>query len=240
MGEKQADIARRLADSILEDYDPEMIILFGSTARGDFDEFSDIDILVIIDVENPEVVSEKIVTDTDHIHNEKDIKVITTDEFYFQKDIPGTILFPIVNEGIVLYKKPDFKTDIEPSLKYEDRKTEIINKEFIEQAFDFLEQAESAFQKNNIYRCRDYLRFAVIRALKAVFALRDIHPPRETDLDLLRIMTNELHPVVKELTPLIIRVKDFNPAGNIESSSDPREVIDDAVDIVNRVKKVMI
>lgn len=239
MDGKQADIVKKLT-SILLNYDPEMIILFGSTARGEADEYSDIDILVLLETDRPEAMALKIKANTDHIGIEKDIKVITPDEYYTQKDIPGTILFPILNEGVVLYKKPAFDEDVEPSLKYEDRKRDVIKKEFIEQAFDFLEQASAALENNNLFRFRDYVRFALVRTLKSVFVLRDIHPPRETDLGVLLGMANEQHPVVKELTPLITRVRDFYPAKNIETSGNPHEVFDDAVKIVNRIKKVMI
>ena len=42
----------RIKEIIVENYHPDKIVLFGSYARGDFDEQSDIDILVISDREN--------------------------------------------------------------------------------------------------------------------------------------------------------------------------------------------
>jgi hypothetical protein len=53
-------------------------------------------------------------------------------------------------------------------------------------------------------------------------------------------MTLELHPVIRELTPLIKRVRDFNPGENIGSAINASEVMDDAFDIIKRVKDVMI
>ncbi|MFC1839111.1 nucleotidyltransferase domain-containing protein [Thermodesulfobacteriota bacterium] len=240
MDEKKADIVKRLTGAILKGHDPEMVILFGSTARGDADEFSDIDILVIMDDDNPDATAQKIMADTDQVDTEKDIKVITPDEYYTQKDIPGTILFPILNEGTVVYKKTTFNTEIIPIKTYEERKRDIIKKEFIEQAFDFLEQAAAALENNSMFRFRDYTRFAVIRALKAVFVLNDIHPPRETDLDLLMEMIDKLHPVVKELKPLIIRLKDFYPYVDGNVHFDPGEMLGNANDIVCGIKAVVI
>lgn len=36
-----------LVESIIKDYEPEMVLLFGSQARGDATEHSDIDIIII-------------------------------------------------------------------------------------------------------------------------------------------------------------------------------------------------
>lgn len=240
MDEKQADTVRRLTDVIIKKYDPEMIILFGSVARGDSDEFSDIDMLVIMYDDNPEEAALKIMAGTDRIRTEKDIKVLTPDEYYSQKEIPGTLLFPALNEGEVVYKRPGFNPDIKPPGKYGDRKRNIIRKKFIEQALDFLEKADAAFKKNNIFRFRDYSRYAVIRALKAVFVFNDIHPPRETDLDILMEESADLHPVIKELSPLINRLSNFNPdLGGISSHNPKNKVLDDAASIVNAIKEAL-
>ncbi len=238
MDEKQAGTIKELMSTVLS-YNPEMVILFGSTARGEADEFSDIDMLILLQTDKPEAMARKIKADTDHIAAEKDIKVITPDEYYNQRDIPGTILFPILNEGIVLYKKPGFKKDVEPSIKYEERKRNIIKKEFIEQAFAFMEKAEAAIEKNNMFRFRDYMRFALLRALKAVFVLKDIHPPRETDPGVLLEKATDLHPVVRELTPLIKRLKEFYPDVDNMPPDDPRELLDTASYIIRRVNKVL-
>ena len=37
-----------LKEAILNDYDPEAVILFGSMGRGDVYEFSDVDLLVVL------------------------------------------------------------------------------------------------------------------------------------------------------------------------------------------------
>ena len=240
MDEKQADTVRKLTNAILKDHDPGMVVLFGSTARGDADEFSDIDVLVIMDDDSPEETALKIMADTDYICTEKDIKVISPDEYYRQRDIPGAIIFPISDEGTVLFKKPGFNKDVIPSKKYEDRKRDIIKKEFIEQAFDFLEKADSALENKNMFRLRDYSRFAVIRALKAVFVLNDVHPPRETDLDILIEALTDLHPVTRELIPSITRVNNFYPDMDGKSSHNPFEMLNSAKTIVESIKKVVL
>ena len=239
MDERQADTVRKLTDVILKEYDPEMVILFGSVARGDSDEFSDIDMLVVMDDDSPEETALKIMADTDPICTEKDIKIIAPGEYYRQKDIPGTILYPVLNEGEVIFKRPGFNKDVKPIEKYGDRKRGIIRKEFIEQSLDFLEKAGEALENNNMFRLRDYSRFAVIRALKAIFVFKDIHPPRETDLDLLLEALAGLHPVTVELMPTINRLKKFYPGIDGKSSDNPNEVRDAAAYIVNAIKEAV-
>lgn len=240
MNEKKAHIVRRLKSVILEDFDPEMVILFGSTARGDADEFSDIDMMVILDASGAEEIAEKISNNTDHITREKHIMVRSPDEFYMQRDIPGTIVFSAFREGKVIYRKPCFKTDISPGKTYEERKKEVIQKEYIGQAFDFLEKARSALKNDNTFRLRDYLRFAAVRAIKSIFVLRDIHPPRDTDLYRLARLANSLHPVVKNIYPLLIELYNYYPGKDGgKKNRDPKNVFDITAVIVNDIASVV-
>jgi len=48
---EQMKIAIALKDAILDAYDPEAIILFGSLGRGDADEFSDVDLLIVMEAD---------------------------------------------------------------------------------------------------------------------------------------------------------------------------------------------
>ena len=50
-----AALVVRLKDALLDDYDPEAVILFGSFAKGDADEFSDVDLLVVIEREADQI-----------------------------------------------------------------------------------------------------------------------------------------------------------------------------------------
>ena len=49
--EKQIRLAMALKEALLDAYDPEAIILFGSLGRGDADEFSDIDLLLVMETD---------------------------------------------------------------------------------------------------------------------------------------------------------------------------------------------
>jgi len=96
------EIVRR----IVEQFNPEKIILFGSHARGTGGSDSDADILVVMPVQGSK---RKKATEIDlalvGIDLPVDIVVITPDEFQRSKDLIGTIIYPAVREGKVLYER---------------------------------------------------------------------------------------------------------------------------------------
>lgn len=93
---------RKLADA----FHPERIILFGSQARGDADERSDVDLLVITDIRGNRrsmmVAMDRALRGSGFA---RDIVILTPDEFERDKKIPGTIARPAWKEGKVLYAR---------------------------------------------------------------------------------------------------------------------------------------
>ena len=93
---------RKLAGS----FHPERIILFGSQARGDADERSDVDLLVITEIQGSRralmVAMDRALRD---IGFARDIVILTPDEFERDKEIPGTVARPAWKEGKVLYAR---------------------------------------------------------------------------------------------------------------------------------------
>ena len=215
MNEKQANTVNRLKGHIIEYYDPQMIILYGSTARGDTDEFSDIDFMVIMDVPDYEKAAEKLLSETDHILYDKHITIKSTADYYNQRDIPGTMVYSAMSEGMILYRSSNFDSDTLPQKSYEERKRYVIQREYIEQIKDFMNMAKSARISKKVYRCRDYLRFSVARTLKAVLVFRDIHPPRSIDLKILYEMAVERFPGIDKFYPFIEELDGYHPKGNI-------------------------
>ena len=86
---------------------PEKILLFGSYARGDATEDSDIDLLIIMDV--PKASKRKwkqqLYYNLAGIGISKDIIIVTPNEVDRYKNIIGTIIYPALLEGKVLYEK---------------------------------------------------------------------------------------------------------------------------------------
>ncbi len=214
MNEKQAHTVKRLKDYLIDNYDPEVIILYGSTARGDTDEFSDIDMMVIMDVEDNEKVTAEMLSVTDHIVHDKHIILRSCDDYYNQKDIPGTMVYSALSEGLILFRRPGFDMNALPLKGYEERKKYVIEKEYLHQSGEFLGNSKNALESRQLFRCRDNLRFAAVRALKAVLVFRDIHPPRSTDLEELFEMARELLPEIGKLQPLIEALDKYIPGGN--------------------------
>lgn len=93
---------RKLAEA----FHPERIILFGSQARGDADEHSDVDLLVITNIQGSRR-SMMVAMDRELRGSgfARDIVILTPDEFERDKEIPGTVARPAWKEGKILYAR---------------------------------------------------------------------------------------------------------------------------------------
>jgi predicted nucleotidyltransferase len=97
---------QEMVDRIVAQFHPERIILFGSHARGGVGPDSDVDLLVVMPVEGSK--REKMIEiglALHDIHLPKDIIVSTPEEFAWRKEIVGTIEYPAMREGKVLYAR---------------------------------------------------------------------------------------------------------------------------------------
>lgn len=96
-----------MVDRLVERFDPDQIILFGSQARGTAGPGSDVDLLVIMPVSGSK--REKRIEMRVALHDiavPKDIILATPDEVARRRDIVGTIIRPALREGKVLYARP--------------------------------------------------------------------------------------------------------------------------------------
>ena len=213
MDDNQTYIVNRLKQYLIDHYNPDLIILYGSTARGDADEFSDIDMMVIMDTEDYDNVAAEMLKSTDHIVQDKHIMLRSVDDYYDQRDIPGTMVYSALSEGMVLYQNLNFDADAAGVKSYKDRKRDIIQNEYLNQACEFLEQGETALKRKQIYRCRDFLKFAAIRAIKAALVFRDVHPPRSIDLMDLFDKAQELLQEIEKISPMIEELNEYFYSG---------------------------
>ena len=95
-----------MVKKLVEQFDPDSIILFGSHARGDAHADSDIDLLVILSFTGSKM--EKQLEMRIALHEfriAKDVIVTTPDEVERRRNIPGTIIQPALQEGKVLYAR---------------------------------------------------------------------------------------------------------------------------------------
>jgi predicted nucleotidyltransferase len=89
---------------LVERFDPDQIILFGSHARGTAGPDSDVDLLVVMPVSGSKRARQVEMRLALHdIPLPKDIIVVTPEEVVRRRDIVGTIIRPALREGRVLY-----------------------------------------------------------------------------------------------------------------------------------------
>jgi uncharacterized protein len=103
---RMATAIRMMTRRIVREFHPDRIILFGSYARGNAGPDSDVDLLVVMPVEGS--TREKAVEIGVALHEfdvAKDVIVVRSEEFAWRKDVVGTIEWPAVREGKVLYAR---------------------------------------------------------------------------------------------------------------------------------------
>ena len=97
-----AEMVRRIVDHC----DPDQIILFGSQARGTAHADSDVDLLVVMPVEGSKRAKQVELRCVLHdICIPKDIIVVRPEELERRRNIVGTVVWPAVREGKVLYAR---------------------------------------------------------------------------------------------------------------------------------------
>jgi predicted nucleotidyltransferase len=96
------EVVRRIVDR----FDPHQIIVFGSHSKDEAGPDSDIDLLIIMEIEGSR--REK-ATEIDlslvGVDMPVDIIVVTPDEVQKYRDRIGTIIYPALHEGKVLYER---------------------------------------------------------------------------------------------------------------------------------------
>lgn len=97
---------KKMVRRIVKQFHPERIILFGSHARGEGTADSDVDLLIVMPVKGSKREARLAIRRALHdIRVPKDVIVTKPDEFAWRKEIVGTIEYPAVQEGTVLYVK---------------------------------------------------------------------------------------------------------------------------------------
>jgi len=91
---------------IVSRFNPDRIILFGSRARGSHAPDSDVDLAVIMPIDGSKAKREIEIRLLLHdIPIPKDIVVITPEEMDRYRDVPGTLVKPVLRDGRLLYAR---------------------------------------------------------------------------------------------------------------------------------------
>lgn len=95
-----------MVDRIVKQFQPNRIILFGSQARGDTDESSDVDLMVVLDhIPNKHRTAVEIGSSLRDVPISKDIVVVTSEEIEREGDVIGTVTYEALQEGRIMYEK---------------------------------------------------------------------------------------------------------------------------------------
>ena len=97
-----AEIVRR----VVEVARPERIILFGSAARGEMTRHSDVDLLVVADVEDRSAVTGRIHRRLRGEHAAVDVTVVTPADVARYRNSHALVIKPALQEGRVVYEAP--------------------------------------------------------------------------------------------------------------------------------------
>ena len=99
-------LIKEMVQRIVERFNPEKVILFGSYARGTAGPDSDVDLLIVMRLSGAKRKMQLQIRSALHdIRLPKDVIVSDAAEFEWRKDVVGTIEWPAAHEGKVLYAK---------------------------------------------------------------------------------------------------------------------------------------
>lgn len=97
-------VLEKIIKAILQVITPDKIILFGSRARGDAQEDSDYDLLVIKSgIDNRREIAQDIYVKLVEVNASVDVIVETQENIEKYRDTIGSIIKPALKDGIVVY-----------------------------------------------------------------------------------------------------------------------------------------
>ncbi len=98
-----AELLQEIVRRIVEAVQPEKIILFGSAARGEMGPDSDVDLLVVKAQRHRRETAQRLYQALAGIGVPKDIVVVTPDDLERHRDSIGSVIYPALREGKVIY-----------------------------------------------------------------------------------------------------------------------------------------
>ena len=103
-GKVDPEVLADVIERIVEVTSPERIVLFGSAARGEMGPNSDIDLLIVADVENCLDAMRRIYGNLHSVPGAVDAIVVTPGDVEKYRDSHALIIKPALQEGEVVYE----------------------------------------------------------------------------------------------------------------------------------------
>ena len=103
---KLSELAKEVTQRIVERIHPEKVILFGSVARGEANEYSDLDLFIVASTDEPFPTRMSPIHDILHeMHYPCNVESIiyTPDEFRKAQDKGSLFVYEVLTTGKVLY-----------------------------------------------------------------------------------------------------------------------------------------
>jgi predicted nucleotidyltransferase len=101
----ESESIRRLRDLLVEAARPKYIILFGSQARDDAGEDSDVDVMVVEEkLANRVAEMVRLNRLLRSLDMAVDLLVVSAEKFDYWRDTPGNVYFEAATEGKLLYE----------------------------------------------------------------------------------------------------------------------------------------
>ena len=95
-----------MVQRVVEEFQPDRVILFGSHARGTADSNSDVDLLVVMPISGTKRSCQlDIRRALRKIRTPVDVIVTTPEDFEWRRKVVGTIEYPAVKEGKLVYAR---------------------------------------------------------------------------------------------------------------------------------------
>lgn len=105
----ETQLMKHIVGRILNVCPAEMIVLFGSYARGDQNEFSDIDLIVITRRKtHQKQLARQIRSSIARYGVKSDVLIRTTEELSSELLVKGSFIYSVFSKGKILYKKDTF------------------------------------------------------------------------------------------------------------------------------------
>ena len=102
---KSGETLEKVIDTLVTAAKPYKILLFGSCARGDVHKDSDLDILLVFHkLENRHMETVRLRRALRPLRIPVDLILATRQEIDDWGHLPGTVFFPALKEGVVLYE----------------------------------------------------------------------------------------------------------------------------------------